>query len=295
MAAEQRFCPICDEAFVDGDAVLRCTGCGLLYHPHCWVREDGCTTPGDHDRTPMALAYPPVAMVFGSRPTIESPRRTGPRPELPPERRLRVHSDVVIGQEPAPTLGDRPEAEGVSPRPRLPTVPYAPRRGDRRGVPSNLAVYERRRWARYWYVPVAAVLAGMVALAVVIVGERLLGGESSVPSTQPTLTAVPTESPAGSPTAQLGTATPTPLGDASTPTASARFSTGQRLKVTGTGECLNVRVQPGLERDVVACIADGTEVVVLGGPREADGYRWWQLTTPQGDGWAVENYLAPSP
>lgn len=295
MAAEQRFCPICDEAFLDGDAVLRCSGCGVFYHPRCWVREDGCTAPGDHDRTPMALAYPPVTTSFGSSLRTEGASRSAPRPRMPEGRPL-VHSEVVIGEEPSEAPAHQREAEEVPPRPRLPSVPYVPRRNARRTMPSNLWVYERRRWARYWYVPVAAAVAAIVAFAVIVVGERLLGGDSGAPVIQDTPKAeVPTVTSHSSPTVQSDAPTSLPTNPAATGTVPGRFAPRQRLKVTGTGECLNVRVQPGLQSDVVACIADGTEVEVLGGPREADGYRWWQLTTPQGDGWAVENYLAPSP
>ncbi|MCS7294291.1 MAG: SH3 domain-containing protein [Chloroflexota bacterium] len=284
MAAEQRFCPVCDEAFIEGDAVLRCAGCGVLYHPRCWVREDGCPAPGEHDRTPIALAYSIAAP--GPRPTVTSPPviSSSPGPDLSGS------DDVIIGAESPPPGG--PHDRTAAPRPQPPTVPYAAGSRQPRGRRTpNLAVYERHRWARYWFVPAAAALAALTALAVIVVGERLLGSDA-----EPAATPAPTastgqtaSSPAGEPATPSGSS-PTP---AATP--SGRFAVGQRLIVTGTGECLNVRVQPGLQSDVVACIPDGTEVEVRGGPREADGYRWWQLATPQGNGWAVESYLAPAP
>ncbi|GBD23703.1 hypothetical protein HRbin29_01373 [bacterium HR29] len=291
MAAEQRFCPMCDEAFIEGDAVLRCTGCGVLYHPRCWVRQDGCTTPGEHPRTPIALAYSlaPAA----PRPAVaDTPRAEASKGEPPSASQgAEEGAEAVVGATPArPSLEQGPPST-AAPRPQPLTIPYATRNRFRRGNPPNLAVYERHRWARYWYLPASAVLAALTALAVIIVGERLLDGGSGSP---PAATA--TAASQGEANTPVPDATATPPGvtpTAATPTG--RFVVGQRLRVTGTGECLNLRALPSLQGDVVACLPDGTEVEVRGGPREADGYAWWQLATPQGDGWAVEDYLAPLP
>lgn len=53
----QRFCPLCDRPFTEGEAVLRCEGCAVLHHPACWVKNDGCATQGEHTRAPQAQAY----------------------------------------------------------------------------------------------------------------------------------------------------------------------------------------------------------------------------------------------
>lgn len=293
MAAEQRFCPICDEAFIEGDAVLRCTGCGVLYHPRCWVRQDGCTTPGEHQRAPIALAYS-LGSAASRRAVAELPGAEAPEGEpASSPRDVDGDGEAVIGAVPVRSpRAQEPSVTGV-PRPQPPTVPYATRSRSRRGNPPNLALYERHRWARYWYLPAAAAVAAITAIAVIIVGERLLDEGSESPPVRATVTAASQ----GHDNTLAPDATPTAPG--ATPTVQAtpggRFRAGQRLSVTGTGECLNVRVLPSLQADVVACLPDGTEVEVRGGPREADGYVWWELATPQGDGWAVENYLAPLP
>jgi uncharacterized protein YgiM (DUF1202 family) len=61
---------------------------------------------------------------------------------------------------------------------------------------------------------------------------------------------------------------------------------------TVDGEALNVRAQPSLGAQVVIRLASGTRVAVIGGPRVAADYRWWQIRTADGaSGWAVESIL----
>ena len=57
---------------------------------------------------------------------------------------------------------------------------------------------------------------------------------------------------------------------------------------------LNVRNIPSINNsEVLFRAAAGTVFNVIGGPREADGFTWWQLHDPQFEvfGWAVANYL----
>src|SRR5690349_5864478 len=54
---QQRFCPLCDRTFQEGEAVLRCEGCSVLHHPGCWVTNGGCATKNEHRVTPAAMAY----------------------------------------------------------------------------------------------------------------------------------------------------------------------------------------------------------------------------------------------
>lgn len=63
---------------------------------------------------------------------------------------------------------------------------------------------------------------------------------------------------------------------------------GDRLVVTGTGDCLRARQEPNLQGEVQACLPDGTEVFIQEGPREADGYIWWRLA---GWGWSADQWL----
>lgn len=291
MAAEQRFCPICDEPFADGDAVLRCAGCSVLYHPRCWVREDGCPAPGEHDRTPIALAYTAGLAPLRSeeRPRVRSAEGKAAGGEAAATTPAGDFAGEAVARRSAPLPSPEP-SPGAS-RPFPPSVPYAPTRAPRR-LPGDLALYRRTRWLRFWYIPAAAGVAVAVAFAVIAAADWLFGGGDGPSSAAPP-TPTPVATDEGTPVAEptRPSASPTPTEATSTP--AGRFARGSWLVVSGTGDCLNVRDEPSLQGQVIACLPDGTEVQVLGGPRDADGYRWWRLATPRGDGWAVENYLAP--
>jgi hypothetical protein len=151
-------------------------------------------------------------------------------------------------------------------------------------------VYGGQRLARYWYVPAAGLVAAGVALAVVELSDVLTGGGGSTDIVAAT---PPPSAPLG-PTATLGQAgapTLAPLSPSPTTAAIGRFRVGDKLEVTGTGECLNVRGGPTLARKAVGCARDGLLAVVLGGPHQADGFTWWEIRVDGLEGWAVENYL----
>jgi hypothetical protein len=52
---------------------------------------------------------------------------------------------------------------------------------------------------------------------------------------------------------------------------------------------------------IQARIPEGSEVTLLEGPVEADGFRWWRVESPAGSGWSAEGspegavYLEPIP
>jgi uncharacterized protein YkwD len=101
------------------------------------------------------------------------------------------------------------------------------------------------------------------------------------------LDASPPTPPAAVPVPAAATAS-TPA-SAPLPAAASLFA-GVTAFVTGTGgnDCLKVHDGPSLSAGLVACLPDGSAMVVTGGPVIADGYTWWRL----GDlGWAVGAYL----
>ncbi|MCD4687078.1 MAG: SH3 domain-containing protein, partial [Anaerolineae bacterium] len=58
------------------------------------------------------------------------------------------------------------------------------------------------------------------------------------------------------------------------------------------GDTLNVREYPTLNARVLTALYSGSRVGIMGGPRDADGYRWWRVRTETGvEGWAVESIL----
>lgn len=68
---------------------------------------------------------------------------------------------------------------------------------------------------------------------------------------------------------------------------------GQMVQVSTDGGNLNLREGPGLNYPVKRSLPNGTVMVVISGPQDADGYRWWQLDGEAGQGWAAETYLKP--
>ena len=69
------------------------------------------------------------------------------------------------------------------------------------------------------------------------------------------------------------------------------FRSGDPARVhTTEGDTLNVRDVPN--GNVLVALANGSSVTVTGGPRDADGMRWWRVQTRDGvSGWAVESVL----
>jgi hypothetical protein len=51
---------------------------------------------------------------------------------------------------------------------------------------------------------------------------------------------------------------------------------------------LNLRSSATTSAGVVSELPDGTRMIVIGGPVEADGFRWWELRGVAATGWAVE-------
>ncbi len=65
---------------------------------------------------------------------------------------------------------------------------------------------------------------------------------------------------------------------------------GLAIVNTTEGDLLNVRLGPGLGFDVIDRLAAGARVVLLEGPRYADGLAWWKVRTAAGiEGWCVES------
>lgn len=100
-----------------------------------------------------------------------------------------------------------------------------------------------------------------------------------------------------------GESYPPPLGGSPStpppPPGASRFSAGDSAIVSGTGNGLNVRAQPGTQAEKLATVPDGTVVTIIGGPSEADGFTWWNIQAGTLTGWSVQDFLvkvsAPDP
>ncbi len=76
------------------------------------------------------------------------------------------------------------------------------------------------------------------------------------------------------------------------PVPAAALDPGTTAVVDADGDCLRLRANPGLTGEVLACLPDGSTVLVLSGLRPADGFEW-QFVDSGGarTGWVVSSYL----
>ncbi len=105
--------------------------------------------------------------------------------------------------------------------------------------------------------------------------------------------AMPTSAPTARPSA-----TPRPT---ITPTVAPVLAIGGRARLVNlNGAPLRAREAPGLTQ-VVGRIPEGTEVNILEGPADADGYTWWRVEGAGTSGWVAASspegvvFLEPIP
>lgn len=98
----------------------------------------------------------------------------------------------------------------------------------------------------------------------------------------PTATALSTE-PAAAVTPELDT----------TPQEIAVDVTVEVANTDGDG--LNMRNGPGLDFEAVELLPEGTQLQVLDGPEEVDGYTWWHVRKTEGEteGWVAAQFIQP--
>jgi len=148
-----------------------------------------------------------------------------------------------------------------------------------------------------------AILVGILILlcvGLILIVKAIKGGDRATPTPPATATrsASPTITPpAIAPTAVI-TRTPTatvvlPLPGTPGPTPLIQIAPGALVVVQGTtGAGLNLRQQPTTYSRIETTVREGTVLLVLDGPTEADGYVWWKLRSPEGkEGWGAANWL----
>ena len=158
----------------------------------------------------------------------------------------------------------------------------------------------RRRLVLPPWALMAIVVAAVILLCVglfLLVRAIREGGAAEEPTPTPTVRVLPTATIAlVPPTATLLPPTPTvvlPTEEATEPPP-AEVGPGATVVVTGTGnQGLNLRREPTTDAGRRGVAREGTSLVVVDGPQEADGYTWWLVRTDDGvEGWAVADYLA---
>jgi hypothetical protein len=78
--------------------------------------------------------------------------------------------------------------------------------------------------------------------------------------------------------------------------ATGLFSSGDRVKVSGTGTYLNVRSSPSATGAILGTQADGMSGTIVANTSNGsyiDGYYWWNVNFDSGaDGWVAQSYLS---
>ncbi len=120
-----------------------------------------------------------------------------------------------------------------------------------------------------------------------IAGNYTTGPQSTPTATAtPSITPTPSDTPTPSVTPTLGSTTPT-----ETATATATSNAGALYRTTAR---LNLRATPSTSGTILATLASGTIVTLLGESQEASGYLWQRVQAGSRTGWVAMTYLRPS-
>jgi hypothetical protein len=99
---------------------------------------------------------------------------------------------------------------------------------------------------------------------------------AAVPSATPTATATLTPKPTDTP--EPGKATNTPSGPPTqTSIANETLKVGVEAIVRTGGDVLRLRDNPTIKGAVLASLPGDSRIKIIGGPKDADGFLWWQV------------------
>ncbi|MDH7487870.1 MAG: SH3 domain-containing protein, partial [Anaerolineae bacterium] len=69
---------------------------------------------------------------------------------------------------------------------------------------------------------------------------------------------------------------------------------GSKVRVIKTrGDKLRIRAEASIKAKILAGAAEGSILEVIGGPKTADGYTWWQVRLNSTVGWTAQDWLEP--
>ncbi|NJP06487.1 MAG: hypothetical protein HC837_13110 [Chloroflexaceae bacterium] len=132
------------------------------------------------------------------------------------------------------------------------------------------------------------VFLGIVAVGAVGVA-LLLSGPDNQENRSRAANAIPTRAPAIIPTVAPRTMTPTVVLEPTLPPAAPVLAVGGQAQVVNVGDTpLLARASAGVNAPVVTEFAEGTQVALLEGPVELDGYTWWRIESNGNMGWSAE-------
>jgi hypothetical protein len=152
------------------------------------------------------------------------------------------------------------------------------------------------------YVTIWTALGAIAFLALLLAIWGVLLRSLASPAVQSEPTAVvkfitaPTSTPIIQATlAPTATATLSGSGQLSTPGANEQIKIGDYVQITGTGgDGLRIRSGAGTDNPPLFLGMESEVFQVIDGPKDADGFKWWNLAAPYDDtrkGWAASNYL----
>lgn len=151
-----------------------------------------------------------------------------------------------------------------------------------------------------WFGLGLGVTALGIVLALALVNMMLSREPLATTLATPTIIRLTAEpSPAPSATTDLPTPTPiptlTPVPTRDLASPPDDVAVGYYAEVSGTGEAgLTVRGGPSTDNVRIQRAAEGTLMLVIGGPEEGGDFIWWQVRLLDGtEGWVAGDFLAP--
>ncbi len=85
---------------------------------------------------------------------------------------------------------------------------------------------------------------------------------------------------------------PTSVSASAVETDPSAFHIGDQVHVTGTdGASLLVRAEPSTGAKIIAKVTTGSKLIIVDGPRVADGRSWWRVRSGDIEGWCASTFL----
>jgi hypothetical protein len=234
-------------------------------------------------------------------PPTGTPARPAERIRPLPARERTTYPD---DRETRSTMPARSAAERIRRRPpdddpryeRRPTGTTA----SRRYLEETAERVETLSRVQSWLVPLLIIVSIFMIGATISIGWQQLGA-----SRQPTSPPAPTFNPAittvepafipdpqGQPAAPLPTPADLPPTPAPTELPADTVAVGRPAFVRADLQLeLNVRAAPSSTAEIRFVLAPNTQMDVIGGPVEADGFTWWEISSAGRQGWAAGEFL----
>lgn len=156
----------------------------------------------------------------------------------------------------------------------------------KRGYDETVRGKKRRRIPTLvWIVPVLLIGLGLGWL----LRDRGILGKAPTPVTILVTPTIAPPSPTFPPFIIATAAPATPTSPATT------LQPGIKAVVATDGGTLRIRPEANLQGEPIGRLTNGTPVTIVDGPREGDGYTWWQIEAEGIKGWVVADFLRVSP